>query len=293
VNLGRPLEAKGVNLGRPQEAKGVNLGRPQAPTDMAFSGAPDPSIPPSSVRDPDRQHGRRSGSRLVAVLGERSAVTVDGSIEDRMAALARLQRGRVSRGQLLYAGLQSSAIGWLLHERRLLPVHRAVYVVGHDAPTPLGPQTAALLAVRDGALLSHHSAAELWGWGRTDVVIHVTVRGSPGGEPEGVLVHRSGLLANRDLRLRHGLPVTSPARTLLDRAQTASARDLERMLDQGLVERILTVRDVARSFVAAGATGDATPCRACSNTTRPPPSPVRRPRSSSCPSSELRSCPSR
>jgi very-short-patch-repair endonuclease len=180
---------------------------------------------------------------------------VDGSPEDRITVIARLQRGYVSRGQLLCVGLNSSAIVWLLAKHRLLPRHRGVYLVGHDALIPLGPETAALLAVRDGASLSHHSAAVLWGMRRpeaSDGLIHVTVPGSPGGEPEGVLVHRSKLLTTRDLRVRERLPVTSPARALLDLAPSATPREMERMLDQGLVERVLTIRDVTELLRRCG-----------------------------------------
>jgi very-short-patch-repair endonuclease len=175
-------------------------------------------------------------------------VTVDGTIEERMAAIAGRQRGYVSRAQLAHAGLASSTIGWLVAKRRLLSKHRAVFVVGHDAPRELGSETGALLAVRDGALLSHQTAAVLWGLVRaelTDGVIHVTVPGgSPGGEPAGVVVHRSRLLTSRDRRALHGLPVTSPARVLLDLAPTSSARELERIFDQAIVERVMRPADV-------------------------------------------------
>jgi very-short-patch-repair endonuclease len=180
---------------------------------------------------------------------------VDGSFEQRIAAIARHQRGRVSRGQLLCAGLNSSSIVWLLAKHRLLPRHRGVYLVGQDAAIPLGPETAALLALRDGASLSHHTAAVLWGMCRPDPgdgLIHVTVPGSPGGRPDGVCVHRSKLLTTRDLRLREGLPVTSPARALLDLAPSSTPREMERMLDQGLVERVLTIRDVTELLRRCG-----------------------------------------
>ena len=42
-------------------------------------------------------------------------------------------------------------------------LHRGVYVVGHSAPIPLADETAALLALRPGAVLSHETAARVWG----------------------------------------------------------------------------------------------------------------------------------
>jgi hypothetical protein len=44
-----------------------------------------------------------------------------------------------------------------------------------------------------------------------------------------VKVHRTRLLDARDVRIRDGLPVTSPARTLIDRAGATSLRQLEHM----------------------------------------------------------------
>ena len=44
-------------------------------------------------------------------------------------------------------------------------------------------------------------------------------------------VHRSRILEANDVRIRHGLPVTSPARTLLDIAPTATYRQLELAFD--------------------------------------------------------------
>jgi very-short-patch-repair endonuclease len=58
-------------------------------------------------------------------------------------------------------------------------------------------------------------------------------------------VHRSGTLTSADTSVHQGLPVTSPARTLLDVAAGLTDRDIERMLDEGLFTlRILTLSQV-------------------------------------------------
>lgn len=62
--------------------------------------------------------------------------------------------------------------------------------------------------------------------------------------PPGVRVHRTRLLTAREVRLSQGLPVTSPARTLLDIAELVSERELERALDEGLVSRVVRVGEV-------------------------------------------------
>lgn len=59
-------------------------------------------------------------------------------------------------------------------------IHAGVYAVGHLAPVALGRETAALLAIRDAAVLSHDSAAMLWGRtppGSGNGLVHVLVNG--------------------------------------------------------------------------------------------------------------------
>ncbi len=172
-----------------------------------------------------------------------------------MATIAAVQRGRVSRGQLLPAGISGATIGRLTRSGYLWPEHPGVYAVGHPTEVPGGREAAALLSVRAGAALSHLTAERWWGLaspprGRdTDAVdsavtIHLTLPGNRARGPSGVTVHRSTILVPSDLRVRDGLPVTSAARTLLDRAAVLATRELERALDTGLVERIVTLREI-------------------------------------------------
>ena len=127
---------------------------------------------------------------------------------------------------------------------RLIAVHRGVYGLPHTADVPLAAETAALLACGEGALLSHHSAATLWALRPgTARPVHVTIpEGRTGPSPTGVVVHRSRTISERDVRLHEGLPVTSPARTILDVAATLADRDVERLLDEGLFTKRLVKR---------------------------------------------------
>ncbi|MBS1885241.1 MAG: hypothetical protein JSS97_20005 [Actinobacteria bacterium] len=75
-----------------------------------------------------------------------------------------------------------------------------------------------MLAVGEGAVLSHGSAVALWGFLRPlSGPIHVTVAaGVPRSPRPGIRVHRSRTLAARDITRRHGIAVTTPARTIDD-----------------------------------------------------------------------------
>ena len=99
---------------------------------------------------------------------------------------------------------------------------------------------AAVLASGDGAVLSHRSAAALWGLWRPSPLLDVTVpRGDNRGGSRGHLrVHRSTQLPYADVTRRHGIPVTRPARTLLDVAEVVDRRPLERALDEAHRRRL-------------------------------------------------------
>ena len=112
--------------------------------------------------------------------------------------------------------------------------------MGHKATVELGDETAALLAVREAAALSHYSAALLWDLvTKPGGLIHLSVRESNGARVNGVRVHRTRILAARDVVIHKRLPVTSPARTLLDVAHELAPRPLELAFDRALTARIM------------------------------------------------------
>jgi very-short-patch-repair endonuclease len=192
---------------------------------------------------------------MVQLLGRGSKTPISGTRDERIFAIAAAQRNRVARRQLLAAGISSNTIDRLARTSLLRRVHCGVFAVGPGTPIPLADETAALLAVRAGATLSHHTAAMLLGLrppASGDGLIHVTVPGASVGDPTAVRAHRSIILAPRDVRVREGLPVTSPARTLLDVAPLVSARDIERAIDQMVIRRIGTVRGVEELLGRAG-----------------------------------------
>jgi very-short-patch-repair endonuclease len=168
-------------------------------------------------------------------------VVVAGSRDERVGQIAELQRGRITRDQLRAAGITDSATKHLIASGRLIREHQGVYAVRPASDVPLGRETAALLACEPNAFLSHASAASLWKLcepvaGPVDVtVIRDRHRNTP-----GIRGHRARSLLMKDVRVEQGLPVTSPARTLLDRAAMLTARDLEREVDEALsVARIV------------------------------------------------------
>lgn len=182
---------------------------------------------------------------LVDVLGVSCPVAISGSSEARMTAIANLQRGRVSREQLLAAGIADRTIYRLAANGHLHRRHRAVFAVGHTAPAPLTAETEALLACGPHAVLSHHTAARLWKLiDDDDRSVHVTIRGRFGARPQGVHVHRTAKLNRSEVRIVDSLPTTSPARTLIDFAADAGLRALERAIEEAVVQKLVTERQL-------------------------------------------------
>jgi very-short-patch-repair endonuclease len=92
---------------------------------------------------------------------------------------------------------------------------------------------AAVLSCEEGAVLSHRSAAALWGFGaERDARIDVSVPFACFHAPDEVRVHRRYGLRPEDVSEQSGIPVTSPIRTLLDLAATSRPPAIERAVNE-------------------------------------------------------------
>ncbi len=97
-------------------------------------------------------------------------------------------------------GFTRDAIDHRMAVGRLYAVARGVYVVGRPELTPHGQWMAAVLACGPGAMLSHGSAAALWGIGEEWREIEVTVRTASPRRRAGVRPLRT-MLDRRTFRL--------------------------------------------------------------------------------------------
>jgi hypothetical protein len=227
-------------------------------------------------------------TNLVAILGVRAPMPVSGPREERILAIAGRQRARINRLQLRAAGISDSAIGRMVDRGFLRREHRAVYALGPDIAVPWARETAALLACAEGCLLSHHTAGVAWGLlPEYDGDVEVIVPGRQTGSPRGVTVHRTSTLLPRDLRVQLGLPVTSPARTLLDLAGSLGPRALERAVDEAMVTRVVSaaqLRDIAARAIGRRGAGAPGRSRRSWRARAPLPAHAQQPRSASSPS---------
>lgn len=199
---------------------------------------------------------------VVPVAGVRVPPDLRG--DRAVAFLAGAQHGVVSLAQLLATGLSRGAIRHRVSHARLHRVFRVVYAVGHATIGFEGRAMAAVLAVGEGAFVSHRSAAVLLdvlpadeASAAREAPIDVTVVGGRNFRPrDGILRHRSTQLDARDLRWRGPIPVSSGARTVLDVADGGDPRLVERLLAAVYRGRLASELDVrallARSPRRAG-----------------------------------------
>lgn len=167
-----------------------------------------------------------------------------------LAELLRRQHGVVARSQLAALGLNRGAIDWRIRAGRLHRVHRGVYAAAPSRLSLRGQLLAAVLASGEGAVLSHRSAAALWGLAGARGDVDVTsVHGRP-GRP-GIRLHRVAIPADQRTR-RDDIPTTTVARTLLDLAGVLDARQLKRVWEEADRLRLLRLGPVVDACNRAG-----------------------------------------
>ncbi len=157
-------------------------------------------------------------------------------IDRALARVAGRQYGVVSRAQLERLGADRGQIQRRLTSGRLLSMHHGVYAVGHRAPRTEARWLAAVLACGDGAVLSHRSAAALWRVLDREGGLPDVTSPSPRRRP-GIAAHTARLAA-ADLAVHLRIPVTSPARTLVDLAHELDPEDLVRTVREAQFRRL-------------------------------------------------------
>ena len=182
------------------------------------------------------------------------AEKVDKRSDLCVARRAAAQWGVMSLAELRACGLSDDAVSIRVRNGRLHRMHRAVYAVGHPSLPLEGRFLAAVKACGPGAVLSHRSAAALWGFiGWEERHPEVTVVGTAARGHSRLRVHRTVGLDRIDVSRREGIPVTSPARTLLDLASTLDHKPLRRAVRQAQSLRLVGVSQLREVIGRLGA----------------------------------------
>ncbi|HEX5619285.1 MAG TPA: type IV toxin-antitoxin system AbiEi family antitoxin domain-containing protein [Solirubrobacteraceae bacterium] len=169
-----------------------------------------------------------------------------------IAQLAAEQWGVLSLHELLQCGVSDDGVERRVQSGHLHRIHRGVYAVGH-ANLPLeGRFLAATKACGPTAVLSHYSAATLWGlvdW--DDRHPEVTVPGTTTRTHKGIRVHRSRTLRRADVMRRQGVWVTTPARTIRDLSSKLPYKTVRRAARHALSLKLVAPHQLPRPIAAA------------------------------------------
>lgn len=171
------------------------------------------------------------------------------SVWRAVSDLAGSQRGVVSHAELRGLGIAPSTIQRWRETARLHSIHRGVYLVGHGAAPEGAHETAALLACGPGSAISHRTAARWWRF-RTFLTwvgaVAVTTVGPRPRTKAGVELYTTIRFDPSDVRLRDGIRITAPARTLLDLSGVAPPHELETAISDARAAGLVNFTDLAR-----------------------------------------------
>jgi very-short-patch-repair endonuclease len=167
-------------------------------------------------------------------------------VEKVLLELGAAQQGVVARAQLRQRGMSISAIDRLVRAGRVQVRHPGVYQIG-PLPLPGAAERAAILALRGEGRVSHGTAARRHGLleeaAHTNSV-EVTMPHRRRRRLEGVRIHRVRDLRDDEVVQIDGISVTTPARTLLDLAECATARHVEQAYAAALRKQLVTPGDM-------------------------------------------------
>ncbi|GMU77594.1 MAG: hypothetical protein AMXMBFR46_03930 [Acidimicrobiia bacterium] len=169
----------------------------------------------------------------------------------RIAPTAVVQHGVFTAAQARAVGLSRGALDRRVRAGELVSVDHRVY---RSALTPGSwHQRLAAACLAAPAVACHRSAAALWqlaGVERRTVEV-AALRHRRRKAPD-VVWHESYLLGPRDVTLVDGIPVTRPARTVVDLAAVTGTDDLLRAFDDAVRRRLTTVAQVACTLERLG-----------------------------------------
>lgn len=171
--------------------------------------------------------------------------------------LASAQGGVVARRQLLAAGVNPSTLRQAVAHGRLEQLCRGVLRLPGSPRSEAQGLWAAYLRVGPESVLAFGSAARLWGLKSIEQcrpTLVVPHRLSPRVGPE-LIVHRTRRLDEDDIDAVGGLPVTTPARTLVDLSGETGRARLTAALEEAHYDRVAGYLEVGRALVRLGEPG--------------------------------------
>ena len=161
----------------------------------------------------------------------------------------RDQHGLITRDQALGAGLTERGVRYLVRSGRLVRVGPCLYGTPGHRESWVRELWAAWLHAGRGAWVSHHSAGRLHSFGECEAGrVQLIVTDRRRHPPEGTRWFRLDDLEPSDVTEKDGLPVTTPARTVVDLAGVVHVARLRLLVERGAVERQFTLEHVGATL---------------------------------------------
>lgn len=174
-----------------------------------------------------------------------------------VTAKAEASHGIITRLDLLGAGMSPAQVERWRRLGRLVDLTSGVYRIGGAPPTYPSEVLAAVRSFGGKTWASHGTAARLWGLGLdTGAPLVEVTRPKPLSAGRcGIHVHRSTSIPSHHVTTLHGIPITSPARTVFDLARSVGPRRLDRAVQRATQERLCTVAALYRVLYDLGGRG--------------------------------------
>ena len=173
-------------------------------------------------------------------------------VDRLIGVVAAQQDSLITWDQLRYLGLAPGAIEHRVKRGLLHRLHPGVFCWGTLIESPWMRARAALYAAGRGSIVTHDAACGLMSVRpHPEGAIDITVIGRR-VRRTGIRAHNVAKLARGDVREIRGIPVSSPARALLEIAPRVTARELADAVEQAQVKRLVTKRDIEQTIERAG-----------------------------------------
>jgi hypothetical protein len=164
-------------------------------------------------------------------------------VDAAIAAIALRQHGLLLRAQVLDNGLTDAMIEYRIRVGRWVRVCPGLYRLAGVPVTWRQRALGACLVAGPGAVVSHRSAAVLWGMsGFRPGPLEITVPDGSSVRNALARVHRSSEV---DRIVRDGIPLTRPARTMVDLAGVVRGDVLEEAVDDVLCRRLCRLDELS------------------------------------------------
>jgi hypothetical protein len=170
--------------------------------------------------------------------------------------LAMQQGGVITRNQALELGLSPNQIKWRIASGRWTVIKRSVYQLAK--PRDRRDLMRTVLVTWPGAVISHESAAEIYGLPfveRNDHRVIVSHHSRTTHDYVGFVVRRTHDLDGWHVTELDGIRLTTIARTVVDLAADRSARHMGAIVDRLVSDGLLEILELAAVLDATGRRG--------------------------------------